>query len=150
MEHGIHPVKSIVTYLFVAYILLAATTAHADEGQISIVVGEGSSLTSITPKDVRRVYLGASLILEGHEVKPILNRTDKLTLEVFLQKVMFMSVDAYERQLIARAFRGGSSPKSYYVLGDLLAALQNDKAAITFMPYETAINTPGIRIVGSP
>jgi hypothetical protein len=59
-----------------------------------------------------------------------------------------MSADAYERQLIARSFQGGSRPKAYESLLDLLAALHKDNAAITFMLYETALNTPGIRIIG--
>lgn len=149
MEHGITPVKNIIAILLAACMLLATSMVHAKEQRIAIVASAGSGIKAISAKEVRRAYLGASIVLDGVEIKPLLNQTDKLAGEMFLQRGLFMSAEAYERQLLARAFRGGSRPKAYENLTDLLAALQNDNATITFMLYETAINTPGIRIIGN-
>lgn len=135
--------------LFAACMLPATLMVHAEEQRIAIVASAESAIKAISAKDTRRAYLGATIVLDGVEIKPLRNQTDKLAGEVFLQKVLFMSSEAYERQLLARAFRGGSSPKAYEKLADLLAALHNDKSTITFMLYETAINTSGIRIIGS-
>lgn len=142
--------KNIIVILLAACVLLAMSMAHADERRIVIVTSAESGIQAISTKEVRRAYLGASIVLDGVEIRPLRNQTDPLTGEVFLQKVLFMSAEAYERQLIARAFRGGSRPKGYGNLADLLAALQNDNATITFMLYETAINIPGVRIIGNP
>jgi hypothetical protein len=150
MEHGIASVKNIIAILLAACVLSATPMVHAEEQRIAIVASAGSGIKVISAKRVRRAYLGASIVLDGVEIKPLLNQTDKFAEEVFLQKVLFMSAEAYERQLLARAFRGGSRPKVYENLTDLLAALHNDNATITFMLYETAINTPGIRIIGNP
>jgi hypothetical protein len=150
MEHGIAFVKYIIAILLVACTLQPMSMVHAEEQRIAIVASAGSSIKVISAKEVRRAYLGASIVLDGVEIKPLLNQTDKLAAEVFLQKVLFMSAEAYERQLLARAFRGGSRPKAYESLTALLVALQNDNAAISFMLYETALNTPGIRIIGNP
>jgi hypothetical protein len=150
MEHGIASVKNIIAILLAACVLSAAPMVHAEEQRIAIVASAGSGIKVISAKRVRRAYLGASIVLDGVEIKPLLNQTDQFAEEVFLQKVLFMSAEAYERQLLARAFRGGSRPKAYENLTDLLAALHNDNATITFMLYETAINTPGIRIIGNP
>jgi hypothetical protein len=149
MEHGITSVRIIFTFLLAACVLLATSMVHAEEQRIVIVASAGSDIKAISAKEVRRAYLGATIVLEGVEIKPLLNQTDKLAREVFLQKVLFMSSEAYERQLLARAFRSGSSQKVFENITDLLAALQNDNSTITFMLYETAINTPGIRIIGN-
>lgn len=149
MEHGITPVKNIFAILLAACVLLAMSMVHADEQRIVIVASAESGIKAISAQEVRRAYLGATIVLDGVELKPLLNQTDKLAGEVFLQKVLFMSAEAYERQLLARAFRGGSSPKAYQNLTALLAALQNDNATITFMLYGTAMTTPGIRIIGN-
>ena len=122
--------------------------AHASEQRIAIIVNAASGITTISAKEVRRAYLGASIVLNGIETKPLLNQSDKLASEVFLQRIMFMSDEAYERQLISRTFQGGIRPKAYESLPALLSALHNDNAAITFMLYETAIKIPGIRIIG--
>ena len=148
MEHGVAPVKYIIAILLAACTLQVISTVHAEEQRIAIVTGARSGIMSISAKEVRRVYLGASVVLNGIEIKPLLNQSDKLAGEVFLQRILFMSAEAYERQLISRSFQGGSRPKAYDSLLDLLTALHKDNAAITFMLYETALNTSGIRIIG--
>lgn len=150
MEHDLTSVKNIIAILLAACTLQAMPMAHAEEQRIAIVTSEGAGITAISAKEVRRAYLGASVVLNGVEIKPLLNQSDKLAAEVFLQKVLFMSAEAYERQLLARSFQGGSRPKAYANLTNLIDALRNDNATITFMLYETAINTSGIRIIGNP
>jgi hypothetical protein len=148
MVHGIALVKSVIAILFAACVLFA-TPVQAEEQRIAIVVSARSGIKAISAKEVRRAYLGASIVLDGLEIKPIINQSDKLAGEVFLQKVLFMSAEAYERQLLARTFRGGSLPKTYENLTDLLSALRKDNSAISYMLYETAIRTPEIRIIGN-
>lgn len=142
--------KNILAILCAACLLQAMQMARAEEHRIVIVASAESGIKSMSIKEVRRAYLGASVVLNGVEVKPLLNQSDKLVAEMFLQKVLFMSADAYERQLISRAFRGESSPKVYNDLADLLAALKTNSMAITFMSYDTAVATPGIRIIDNP
>ncbi len=149
MEHGIIPVKNFMAILLGACALLATLMVHAEEQRIAVVVSMRSGIKAISAKEVRRAYLGASIVLDGVEIKPLLNQSDKLAGEVFLQKVLFMSADAYERQVLARTFRGGSRPKVYDDFSDLLDALIINNSAITFMLYEKAVNTPGIRIIFS-
>lgn len=150
MEHGITAVKNIIAILLAACALLATDMVHAQEQRMVIVTSTGSSIKAMSTKDVRRAYLGASIVQDGIEIKPLRNQTDKLAEEVFLQRVLFMSAEAYERQLLARAFRGGHRPKAYENLFELLDALKDDNTAITFMLYGTAVTTPGIRIIDNP
>ena len=147
MVHGAAPVRYYFAIL--CLVLLAPSMVHADEQRIAIVASSGSVITTISAKQVRRAFLGASIVLNGVEARPLLNKSDKLAEEVFLQRIMFMSYDAYERQLISRTFQGGTSPKTYESLSALLTALRSDNAAITFMLYEVAEKTPGIRIIGT-
>lgn len=150
MEHGISAVKNILAILLALSMLQVPAWARAEEQRIVIVASAESGIRALTAKEVRRAYLGASIVVDGIEIKPLRNETDKLAGEVFLQKVLFMSSEAYERQLLARTFRGGSRPKAYENFSGLLAALHNDNAAITYMLYGTAITTTGIRIIANP
>ena len=148
MVHGVTFVKHITAILLAACVLLATPMARAEEQLVAIVVNAGSGITTISAKQVRRAYLGASIVLNGVEIKPLLNESNKLANEMFLQRIMFMSTEAYERQLISRSFQGGIRPKVYENLPELLSALHKDNAAITFMLYQTAVDIPGIRIIG--
>jgi hypothetical protein len=148
MVHGIASVRYIFAILVAAVALFATVMALADEQRIVIVASSDSSFTAISAKDVRRAFLGASVVLNGIEVKPLLNQSNQLAAEVFLQKVLYMSADAYERQLLARTFQGGIRPKAYDNFNDLIGALHDNRATITFMLHETAVKTRGIRIIG--
>jgi hypothetical protein len=150
VEYGIAPVKKFIAILSAAFVLQVSALVQAQEQRIVIIAGADSHITALTAKEVRRAYLGASIVLNGIEIKPLRNQTNKLTEEVFLQKILYMSAEAYDRQLLARAFRGGDRPKVYENLAELLDALQEDNAAITFMLYGTAVTTPGIRIIDNP
>jgi hypothetical protein len=148
MEHGITSLKTILAILTAACVLLAPVMALAHEQRIVIVTGEGSKIKAISAKNVRRAYLGAIIVQDGIEINPLRNQSDKLAEEVFLQKIMFMSAEAYERQLLAHTFRGGNILKAYDKFNDLLSVLQNDSTTITFMLFGTAMTTPGIKIIG--
>ena len=150
MEYGIAPVKKFIAILSAAFVLQVSALVQAQEQRIVIIAGADSDIKVLTVKEVRRAYLGASIVLNGIEIKPLRNQTNKLAEEVFLQKVLYMSAEAYERQLLARAFRGGHRPKAYENLFELLDALKDDNTAITFMLYGTAVTTPGIRIIDNP
>jgi hypothetical protein len=150
MVHGVTTLKNFLAILLASFVLLAPALGQAHEQRIVIVTGEGSKIKAISAKEVRRAYLGAIIVLNGIEIKPLRNQSDKLAEEVFLQKVLFMSAEAYERQILALTFRGGNILKAYDKLNDLLSVLQNDNTTITFMLFGTAITTPGIRIIGNP
>jgi hypothetical protein len=148
MVHGVTTLKNFLAILLASFVLLAPALGQAHEQRIVIVTGEGSKIKAISAKEVRRAYLGAIIVLNGIEIKPLRNQSDKLAEEVFLQKVLFMSAEAYERQILALTFRGGNILKAYDKLNDLLSVLQNDNTTITFMLFGTAMTTPGIRIIG--
>jgi hypothetical protein len=148
MVHGVTTLKNFIAILLASFVLFAPAPGQAHEQRIVIVTGEGSKIKAISAKEVRRAYLGAIIVLNGIEIKPLRNQSDKLAEEVFLQKVLFMSAEAYERQILALTFRGGNILKAYDKLNDLLSVLQNDNTTITFMLFGTAMTTPGIRIIG--
>lgn len=148
MVHGVTTLKNFIAILLASCVLLAPALGQAHEQRIVIVTGEGSKINTISAKEVRRAYLGAIIVQNGIEIKPLRNQSDKLAEEVFLQKVLFMSAEAYERQILALTFRGGNILKAYDKLNDLLSVLQNDNTTITFMLFGTAMTTPGIRIIG--
>ena len=150
MEHDITPLKNIIAIWFAIWALQAPTLAEAEQQRLAIVVSADSNIKALSAKEVRRAYLGATIIVDGVEIKPLRNLTNELAEEVFLQKVLFMSGEAYERQLLARTFRGAGGPKAYNNFFELLMALHNTDATVTFMLYGTAVTTPGIRIISFP
>jgi len=71
-----------------------------------------------------------------------------LVYEVFLQKVIYMSAQNYERRLVVRAFRlGGRRPEKYDNQVILLRNLRENPNAVTFMWQDDAQRQANIKIV---
>ncbi len=139
---------SIAVGLITIFTAVFATRLPAAELTLVLVAGEQSSISKISPAEVRRLYLGAPVVSGGRVLEPLRNETDSLLREVFMQQVLFMSTSAYERQILVRTHRTGAAPPPAYANARQLAdALQTDPQAVTYMFRETALATSGIKIV---
>ncbi len=129
----------------------AACPADTVTPRLVIVASAKSTLTTLTPTEIRRVYLGIPLIQDGHEVIPLRNAADPLIQEMFLQHVLFMSAQAYERQMAGRVYRaGGNRIPEYANLSQIVEALTNEPRSITYMSHETATGLADIKIIAAP
>jgi hypothetical protein len=131
--------------------LFAGSAARAAEPQVALVASAQSPISALTGSDARRLYLGLPLVVNGHEITPLRNGADPSVQEVFLQRVLFMSAQAYERQMSARVYRsGGNRAPEFTSVRELSQALAGDPWAISYMAPEAAAKDPALKIVGLP
>ena len=146
---SLNPLKRWCWHLPGLACLIWSMLAWAAEPQLVLVAGGASPLQEISPEQARRLYLGIPVVLHGHEITPLRNLSDRTIQEVFLQRVLYMSAQAYERQMAARIFRGGGNElRSYGTLKQLSEALGRDPWAISYMSADTAAHLPDIKILG--
>ncbi|WFP50560.1 hypothetical protein PL263_00710 [Methylomonas sp. EFPC3] len=136
-------------YLFGLLILLGVPSLKAVTRQsLVLVTGSASTIPVLTVQEARKLFLGVPLEKDGERPVPLLNTSDPLIYEVFLQKVAFMSANAYENQTISVVFRlGGKRPESYSDLKDLLAALQQHPGTVTYLWEDQVRANQGIKAV---
>jgi hypothetical protein len=121
----------------------------ADDGRLVLVASVNSPIATLSPGDVRRLYLGIPITYAGREIAALINAETPTVKEMFLQHVLFMSAQAYERQLSARLYRaGGNRIPEFTDLRPLLDSLASDPLAVTYMQSETAARHPRIKILG--
>jgi hypothetical protein len=133
----------------VGALLLRPVDTIASESSLVLVSGARSSLPAISPKDVRKIFLGVPLLLGDKEVVPLLNGSVEETKELFLQKVLFMSGPVYERHIVGRVFRNGGARIAEYQDAQILAtALSNNLQSISFMAGQDARKLASIKILG--
>lgn len=138
---------SIFALALLAQVALGLVPARAE--RLVLVSSTATPVTLLTPAEARKVFLGRPLVKDGVRLEALRNTSDALLQEVFLQKVVFMSERAYERQLLSTVFReGGERPVDYANPQQLLTALQNRSGALTYMWEPEARTTSGIKIVG--
>lgn len=129
---------------------IPAGAAIADP-ELVLVASSRSPVVNLTVPDARKLFLGSPVLINGQLLRPVRNIADALVSEMFMQKVMFMSTEDYERQIRSRVSRtGGGRPPAYDDMGELIVALQRDPLAVTYMPLSQARARPGLRILGEP
>jgi hypothetical protein len=130
-------------------ILAVRTDAQpAAERQLVLVSGANVPVAALPPAEVRRLFLGTPSEHAGQQIRALHNDSEPLVREVFLQKIVFMSADHYERHLLAQVYRaGGQRPARYGTLDTLVQALQQQPGAVTYMWASTAREISGITVV---
>jgi len=126
-------------------------SANAAGTRLVLVTSAQSPIHQLAPDEARKLYLGMPMMVDGKLIHPLRNNSDMTVQEMFMQKVMFMSTEAYERQILSHVFRsGGNRPPVFTQIPELLKALNSDRNAVTYLPRETALSKDGIRIILEP
>lgn len=113
---------------------LVVCFAQISERSLLLVTSSDYDLGPVTHAELRKVFLGVPVTRDGVRLRPLLNSTDPVATNIFLQKVIFMSERMYRRQLVSRVFRlGGQRPHEYDDMDSLVADLRATPGALTFM-----------------
>ena len=132
-------------------LLLNTGASHglaAEERRLVLVTASISKITPLSPTEVRKLFLGLAVTQNSLRLEPLHNASDSLLNEVFLQKIIFMSAQNYERQLMSQVFRlGGHRPIRYTDAGKLVTVLQGTPGALSYMWLSSAQQIPGIKVV---
>ncbi len=103
---------------------------------------------SLATLEVRKLFLGFSIVHDGNFLQPVRNRSDALLDQVFLQHVVSMSADAYERRLLTLSLRQGRArPREVRSLEELLRVLRTVKHTVSYAWQAEIEGQAGIRIV---
>jgi hypothetical protein len=128
--------------------LLAERVSAIENHTMVLATSSASALPPITIQEARKLFMGVPFEKGGEHPVPLLNTSNALTYEVFLQKVAFMSASAFETQTISIVFRlGGKRPEIFKDVKDLVKALQENPGAVTFLWEDQVRANQGIKSV---
>jgi hypothetical protein len=147
MERRIPLIKPKI--MFVLALLLSGTgAAHEVHREVVLVVGANSPITSISSLELRKLYLGLPVSLEGVFVRPLVNHSDEMLQAIFFQSAMGMSEAAYERQLLSLTLRFGRlRPGVLHNADEVKETLKRDPRAISYTWRSDISPEDGLRIV---
>ena len=130
--------------------LLCATWAQALGGPQSVVlvVGPASNVMDLDSVTVRKLFLGLPVLINGHPLHPVRNRSDQRFDPIFLQQIVAMTQAAYDRQILIGVNRQGwLRPTELVSRAHVLEVLYSDPNAVTFMWLRDAEHDPKIRVI---
>ena len=140
--------KIILIILAAMLTSLFGPQAYAAKSVLVLVAVNHSVITQLTPEEVRRLYVGIPIEVGGHAIEPLVNASDSLLQEIFMQQVLFMSTEAYTRQNESGAYRKEVAKTPVYTeMPALIAALKANPYAVTYMLKVTAATLPDLKII---
>lgn len=107
-----------------------------------------SKLGHFTTAQLRRAYLGAPMPKEVPPFRALVNRSDGQSYEMFLQKVLYMSDQAFERYVSQKQSGGDNAGRTIYRSeAKLLARLRADPRALTVVSDKVAAQAPFLKVL---
>jgi hypothetical protein len=148
MERG-RSVKNIAATWLLATLISAAIIlpASADETLV-LIVSADSKVDQLDSLEVRKLFLGMTVIHNGDRLRPLRNESEPRLKDVFLQNVVSMTDMTYDRRLLRLALQGGRSLPAIYadkvMLIDTVAA---DPTAVSFAWAKDVQHDKRIRVL---
>ncbi len=143
----------LLQLLIVALLAWVIPDAHGEgpgSEKMLLVTSTETMFERVSNEDLRKAFLAIPVSVDGKRMRPLLNESEKFLTEVFLQKIIFMSRDRYERQLVARVFRqGGKRPSAFRDLDDLIAELRASPNSVTSMWSSQFEAVEGLKELGT-
>ena len=133
MECG-RSVKKIAAPRLLAALLGAAVIlpAFADETLV-LIVSADSKVEQLDSLEVRKLFLGMTVIHNGDRLRPLLNEAEPRLKDVFLQNIVSMTDMTYDRRILRLALQGGRSlPAVYADKVMLIDSVASDPTAVSF------------------
>jgi hypothetical protein len=146
MERGVFLImrRALLAFLFWGFWAQALGGSQS----VVLVVSQDSSVVDLDPVTVRKLFLGLPVLIGGHPLHPVRNRSDQRLDPIFLQQIVAMSQSAYDRQILVGVNRQGwLRPIEISSRGRLLETLYSDPGAVTFMWLRDVEHDPKIRVI---
>jgi hypothetical protein len=142
---------SLNALVLLVVIQLVSLPTFAHEGQyqaLVLVTASDSEIEKLQPRMFRKLFLNVPVTSVDQPLIPLINTSDDLLYEIFLQKVVYMSERHYERMLISKTFRTGRPrPARFSDNAELVTALNSISGAVSVMWRKIAEKEKAIRIV---
>jgi hypothetical protein len=129
--------RSVATVCAVLLLLAAAPTRAADpartaEQTMVLIVSRDSPVAHLDVIDVRKLFLGLTVMSNGRQLRALDNRSDDKLRQAFLQNVIAMPERSYERRLLSITLQQGAHrPEAFEATPALLGAVAADPSAVS-------------------
>ena len=134
--------------LILTALTFVAQTSLADVAVV-LVTHKDSPIESISSLDIRKVYLGISVTIDGNTIRALRRRDDERLNQIFLQSVIAMSERSYERRLVSLMLKFGTPrPKVVDDSDELFESLVSIPSSIAYMWKSDAEVDSRVRIIG--
>jgi hypothetical protein len=131
-----------------ALLLLLRTAPVTADHELVLVASTHSPIDSLSAIEVRKIYFGITVRHGSLALRGLRNMAGPRIDSIFLQSVVSMSQQAYERRLISGSLRyGRPRPAEFSSYDALIEELEHSPGAVTYMWREDADRLPQVKVL---
>ncbi|HSY97372.1 MAG TPA: hypothetical protein VK793_17245 [Steroidobacteraceae bacterium] len=128
--------------------LLAASGTASAADQLVLIVSADSKVEQLDSLEVRKLFLGLTVIHNGDRLRPVLDEADPRVKEIFLQNIVSMSDSTYDRSVLRLALiQGQIKPIAYKDIDLLIKAVIADPTAVSYTWAKDVAHDSRIKIL---
>ena len=129
-------------------LVVAPVLAAGEARQLVLVASVDSPGRSLSSLETRMLYLGYAVQRGRVALRPVRNLSSARVNDVFLQHVVAMTANAYERRvLVAMLQKGREPPLEVRSVPELVRVLERDPRAVSYLWQEEALRYPGLQVL---
>jgi ABC-type phosphate transport system substrate-binding protein len=116
--------------------------------EIAIVVNEKAPVSTISPSEIKDIYLGEKTFWESVKIKPIDQEGSSPIRAGFLSGVLKTTADSYDSYWTKKLFQdGGVSPSKKKSSGEVLEAVAQDVGTIGYVYKDEISGKAGVKVI---
>jgi hypothetical protein len=141
------PLRRTFARLGLCVLLSLANRAWAED-RLLLIVAAQSRIESLSSIDVHKLFLGLTVVVNDHRLRPLRNDSDDLMRRVFFQSVVSMSESVYDRRMLALTLQQGvAAPPVLRSTREVLQELAADPDAVSFAWAAEVERDPRIKVL---
>jgi hypothetical protein len=146
VERGNSVSKIAAAAVLVTLLAASGTVSAAD--QLVLIVSADSKVEQLDSLEVRKLFLGLTVIHNGDRLRPVLDEADPRVKEIFLQNIVSMSDSTYDRSVLRLALiQGQIKPIAYRDIDQLIKAVIADPTAVSYTWAKDVAHNSRIKIL---
>lgn len=115
---------------------------------VVLVVRADSPVQDLSSVEVRKLFLGFPVLVDGKVLHAIRNRSDLRLDDIFLQQIVAMSQEAYDRQILVGLNRQGwVRPAEVASVVRVIEDLYADPQAVSYMWLRDVEHNPRLKVL---
>ena len=121
---------------------------HSASESVVLVVRADSPVRDLSSVEVRKLFLGVPVLVDGKLLHPLRNRSDVRLDDIFLQQIVAMSQEAYDRQILVGLNRQGwVRPAEAGSVVRVVEDLYADPQAVSYMWRRDVEHNPRLKVL---
>jgi hypothetical protein len=146
VERGNSVSKIAAAAVLVTLLAASGTVSAAD--QLVLIVSAESKVEQLDSLELRKLFLGLTVIHNGDRLRPVLDEADPRVKEIFLQNIVSMSDSTYDRSVLRLALiQGQIKPIAYKDIDQLIKAVIADPTAVSYTWAKDVAHDSRIKIL---